>query len=160
MGKTRSRTTPRGKEASGPEASQPGRWLFKEEPSRYSFADLQRDGATVWDGVANNLARKHLRQVRQGDQVFYYHTGGEKAVVGVMEVVSDPGPEPGSDDPASVAVRVRPVRQLLQSVPLERIKADPLLSTWDLVRLPRLSVVPVTNVQWRRVEELANLPRT
>ena len=85
----------------------PGYWLFKEEPDHYNFADLERDGTTLWDGVVNNLARQHLRQVRRGDRVLYYHTGKEKAVIGEMEVVSDPQTDPTDLDPKAVAVRVK-----------------------------------------------------
>jgi predicted RNA-binding protein with PUA-like domain len=134
-------------------------WLFKEEPDHYSFADLERDGSTFWDGVTNSLARQNLRKVRQGDRVLYYHTGREKAVVGEMVVLSDPAPDPTSDDPKGVGVEVRPVRRLRAPVTLARIKADPALSGWDLVRLPRLSVMPVTRGQWRRVEELSREKR-
>ncbi len=130
-------------------------WLFKEEPTHYSFAQLQRDGRTVWDGVSNALARQHLRQVRRGDRVFFYHTGKEKAIVGQMRVVSDPRTDPDADDPKEVLVEVEPVRSLPHPVTLARIKADALLAGWDLVRLPRLSVMPVTDEQWRRVEELS-----
>jgi predicted RNA-binding protein with PUA-like domain len=130
-------------------------WLFKEEPDHYSFDDLQRDGTTLWDGVANALARQHLRQVRRGDRVLFYHTGKEKAVVGEMKVVGDPKPDPEGDDLKAVVVEVEPTRKLPQPVPLKVIKSDPLLAGWDLVRLPRLSVMPVTAEQWHRVEELA-----
>jgi predicted RNA-binding protein with PUA-like domain len=126
-------------------------WLFKEEPTHYSFADLERDGGTVWDGVSNNLALQNLRKVRRGDRVLYYHTGREKAVVGEMRVVSDP--EPGEDK--AVLVRVEAVRRLHSPVSLSRIKAEPSLAGWDLVRLPRLSVLPVTAAQWRTVEKLS-----
>lgn len=131
------------------------RWLFKEEPTHYSFAQLQRDGGTVWNGVSNALARQHLRQVRRGDRVFFYHTGKEKAIVGEMRVVSNPRTDPDADDPKEVLVEVEPVRSLPHPVTLARIKADALLAGWDLVRLPRLSVMPVTDEQWRRVEELS-----
>jgi len=132
-------------------------WLFKEEPTHYNFADLQRDGKTRWDGVSNNLARQHLRRVRRGDRVFFYHTGKEKAVVGEMRVVSDPTPDLSGEDSGAVTVEVEPVRPLSRPVPLARIKEDPLLAQWDLVRLPRLSVVPVSEEQWKRVEELGGL---
>ncbi|HXG11510.1 MAG TPA: EVE domain-containing protein [Gemmataceae bacterium] len=131
------------------------RWLFKEEPDHYSFADLCRDGRTRWDGVSNNLARQHLRKVRCGDRIFFYHTGKEKAVVGLMQAVSDAMTDPDSDDPRAVVVEVEPERELLHKVTLTEIKQDPLLADWDLVRLPRLSVVPVTEAQWKRVLELA-----
>jgi len=131
-------------------------WLFKTEPDCYSFDDLERDGSTLWDGVTNALARKHLRQAQPGDRVWYYHTGGEKAVVGEARVVGGPQADPTAEDDAnSVAVTVKPVRRLAHPVTLARIKADKPLASWDLVRMPRLSVVPVTAEQWARVEELA-----
>jgi predicted RNA-binding protein with PUA-like domain len=130
-------------------------WLFKEEPAHYSFADLERDGTTLWDGVTNNLARQNLRKVRPGDRVFYYHTGKEKAVVGEMRVVGDPQADPDSDDPKAVAMEVRAVRRLPRPVSLTRIKHDAQLADWDLIRLPRLSVLAVTEEQWRRVEQLS-----
>jgi predicted RNA-binding protein with PUA-like domain len=127
-------------------------WLFKEEPTHYSFADLVRDGRAVWDGVDNNLARQNLRKVGVGDRVLYYHTGKEKAIVGEMRVVV--GPRAPEDDPKAVVVEVEPVRGLPRAVALAEIKNDAALAQWELVRLPRLSVMPVTRAQWRRVEEL------
>jgi predicted RNA-binding protein with PUA-like domain len=134
------------------------KWLFKEEPTHYSFADLERDGTTIWDGVANALALQHLRRVCAGDRVLCYHTGKEKAVVGEMVVVAGPMADPSSGDDKQVVVTVRAVRRLQHSVPLSRIKSDRALATWELVRLPRLSVMPVTDAQWRCVEELSRLP--
>jgi predicted RNA-binding protein with PUA-like domain len=131
------------------------RWLFKEESTHYSFARLQQDGRTVWDGVSNALARQHLRKVRRGDRVFCYHTGKEKAIVGIMRAVTDARMDPDADDPKEVLVEVEAVRLLSHPVSLARIKGDSLLADWDLVRLPRLSVMPVTDEQWRRVEELS-----
>jgi predicted RNA-binding protein with PUA-like domain len=130
-------------------------WLFKEEPDHYSFSDLERDGNATWDGVSNNLARLNLRKVRRGDRILYYHTGKEKAVVGEMVAVSDSMPDPNGEDSKAVVVQVRPVRRLPNAVALARIKSDPQLATWDLVRLPRLSVLPVSDSQWQRVEELS-----
>jgi predicted RNA-binding protein with PUA-like domain len=129
-------------------------WLFKEEPDHYSFTDLQRDGRAVWDGVTNNLARQHLRQVRAGDRVLYYHTGKQKAIVGEMRVVA--GPRAPRDDPKAVVVEVEPVRAFARPVTLAEVKDDEELAQWDLVRLPRLSVMPVTQAQWRRVERVAS----
>jgi predicted RNA-binding protein with PUA-like domain len=131
------------------------RWLFKEEPTHYNFAQLLAEGRTVWDGVRNALARQHLRQVRKGDRVFFYHTGKEKAIVGEIRVVSDPWTDSQSDDPKEVRVEVEAVRWLPQPVSLERIKNDPQLAGWDLVRLPRLSIMPVSADQWRRIEEMS-----
>jgi len=130
-------------------------WLFKEEPDHYNYADLERDHTTFWDGITNNLARQNLRKVHKGDRVLYYHTGKEKAVVGEMTVTMGPMPDPNSDDPKAVHVQVKPVRRLPFPVTLDRIKKDPALASWDLVRLPRLSVVPVNKAQWRRIEELS-----
>jgi predicted RNA-binding protein with PUA-like domain len=128
--------------------------LFKQEPGCYSWSDLMRDGRTIWDGVSNALARKHLQAVREGDRVLFYHTGKDRAVVGEMTVVAGPRTPPG-DDPKAVVVEVAPVQAFPRAVNLAEIKADRLLADWDLVRLPRLSVLPVTEAQWRRVEELA-----
>jgi predicted RNA-binding protein with PUA-like domain len=128
-------------------------WLFKEEPDHYGFTDLLREGSTVWDGVENALARKHLREVRRGDRVFFYHTGREKAVVGEMRARADARSPEG--DEKAVVVEVEPVRELPHPVSLAQVKADLLLADWDLVRLPRLSVLPVTDAQWRRVEQLS-----
>lgn len=125
-------------------------WLFKEEPTHYSYARLELDGETTWDGINNALALKYLRQVRKGDRVFFYHTGTEKSVIGEMEVLADP-----QEGDTGVSVRVKPVRRLAHSVPLSRIKEEPLLAEWELVRLPRLSVMPVTEHQWQRIVELA-----
>lgn len=130
-------------------------WLFKEEPTHYNFADLERERTTLWEGVSNNLARQNLRKVRRGDRIFYYHTGKEKAIVGEMRAAGDPVSDIPDEDPKSVAVKVAAVRRLQLPIPLAQIKQDPLLATWDLVRLPRLSVVPVTEEQWRRVEALS-----
>jgi predicted RNA-binding protein with PUA-like domain len=131
------------------------RWLFKEEPTHYSFADLERDGTTVWDGITNALALQNLRKIRAGDRVLFYHTGKEKAVVGEMVVTEGPRPDPSGDDEKLVLLTVKPVRRLQHAVSLARIKADPAFAEWDLVRLPRLSVMPVTDLQWRRVNELS-----
>jgi predicted RNA-binding protein with PUA-like domain len=131
-------------------------WLFKQEPGCYSFADLCRDGSTLWDGVTNALARQHLRRARAGDRVLFYHTGKEKAVVGQMRVVRDPQSDP--EDPKAVAVEVAAGEALPRPVTLAEIKGDALLADWELVRLPRLSVVPVTEDQWRRVAELSRRP--
>jgi predicted RNA-binding protein with PUA-like domain len=137
-----------------------GFWLFKEEPEHYSFADLQRDGATVWDGVVNNLARQHLRNVKRGDRVLYYHTGKEKAAIGEMYVTEGPCSDPGSDDPKAVVVTVAAVRQWPRAVTLAQLKKEPLFAGSDLVRLPRLSVMPLGAAQWRRLEELAGASDT
>jgi predicted RNA-binding protein with PUA-like domain len=131
------------------------RWLFKSEPDSYSFDDLRRDGSTLWDGVTNALARKHLRAIQPGDEILFYHTGDEKAVVGVMKATSGPQSDPNSDDEKSVVVEVRPVRAFTNPVSLTRIKGQTKLASWDLVRNSRLGVMPVTDAQWQLVEQLA-----
>ncbi|MCS7166462.1 MAG: EVE domain-containing protein [Gemmatales bacterium] len=131
-------------------------WLFKEEPSHYSFDDLVRDGQTRWDGVSNALARKNLAQVRKGDLIFYYHTGKEKAIVGIMEAISDAYTLP--ENPKLYAVDVRPVEKLLRPVRLEEIKAEPVCAHWELVRLPRLSVMPVPKSIWNLILKLSRRP--
>jgi predicted RNA-binding protein with PUA-like domain len=136
------------------------RWLFKSEPDCYSYADLERDGGTLWDGVTNALARKHLREVQPGDEIWFYHTGDEKAIVGVMKAVGGPLADPSDEDPKSVAVQVKPVRKLKRPLTLTAIKADPALTDWALVRNSRLSVVPVSPEQWRRVEQLVKASKS
>lgn len=128
-------------------------WILKTEPSEYSYADLVRDKRTVWSGVSNALALKHLRTFAAGDHVLVYHTGGEKAVVGVARVKRGPYPDPKADDERLVVVDVEPVRALPQTVTLADFKADAKLSGTELVRLPRLSVIPLTASQYARVLE-------
>lgn len=136
----------------------PQYWLLKTEPSDYSYADLSRDGKTVWDGVSNNLALKHLRNMKAGDLAFLYHTGKERALVGIADVISDPYPDPKKNDPKLAVVDVKAREQLPQSVSLADVKAeDSEFSDFLLVRLPRLSVMPVTLSQWNRLLALAGM---
>jgi predicted RNA-binding protein with PUA-like domain len=130
-------------------------WLVKEEPAHYGFGELERDGKTVWSGVRNALAQKHLRSIRKGDRIFYYHTGDEKAVVGIARAASDAYPDP--DDPSGKAhvVDVAPVGRLARPVTLAEIKADPAFAAFPLTRMPRLSVMPVSGEEWARIEALA-----
>jgi predicted RNA-binding protein with PUA-like domain len=130
-------------------------WLFKEEPDHYSFADLERDGETLWTGVRNPLARQNLSKIKRGERIFYYHTGKEKAVVGEIQAIDDPMQDPNDSDPKAVAVKVKPVRRLPRPVTLKQIKEDPKLAQWELVRMSRLSVMPVNDAQWRRVLEMS-----
>ena len=130
-------------------------WLFKEEPTHYSFADLERDGQTVWSGVTNNLALQNLRKVAKGDQVLYYHSGNEKAIVGVAEIVKAAYPDPAEKDEKLVVVDIKPVRRLARPVTLAEIKAEKTFAEWELVRISRLSVMPVSPAHWRRIEELS-----
>ena len=128
-------------------------WLFKEEPTHYSFDQLRKDGRTVWSGVRNAVAQKNLRSVHKGDRIFYYHTGDEKAVVGVARAASDPYPDP--EDKAYVAVDVKPVAALPHPVTLAAIKSSGRFASFALVRLPRLSVMPVSDEEWDAIESMA-----
>jgi predicted RNA-binding protein with PUA-like domain len=130
-------------------------WLFKEEPDHYALDDLFRDKRTVWAGIENNLALKHLRSVKKGDQVLYYHTGKEKSVVGVMEVVKGPYRDPARDDDRFVVVDVKPVRRFDRPVSLAEIKSNPKFADFALVRISRLSVMPVTDEQYAEIERLS-----
>lgn len=130
-----------------------GGWLFKEEPDHYSYADLERDGQTVWNGISNPVALKNLRSVQVGDRVLYYHTGKVRAVVGEMKVTAGPTIDPG--DPKNVSVTVAPVKNWPRPVTLDEIKKEPALKTWDLVRISRLSVVKVSPDEWKLLEEMA-----
>ncbi len=130
-------------------------FLFKTEPSSYAFADLVREKRTVWEGVANAVALKHLRTVAKGDTVLIYHTGDEKSVVGVARAASDPYPDPKLDDPKRTVVDLEPVRALKHPVALATFRTDKVLATTELVRISRLSVMPLTAEHLARVEELA-----
>jgi predicted RNA-binding protein with PUA-like domain len=131
----------------------PAYWLFKTEPSDYSFADLTRDRRVVWEGVSNPTALGHLRAVKKGDVVAIYHTGGEKSVVGIAEVTRGAYPDPKLGDPKRVVVDLKPVRALATPVPLADFRVDPVLKTTELVRISRLSVMPLSPAHWARVLE-------
>ena len=130
----------------------PNRWLFKTEPSAYSFQQLQKDKRTVWDGVKNNLALKHLSGIKKGDWVSIYHTGDEKAAVGIARALSSAYPDPGKKDPKLFVVDIEPVKALSRPVTLAEMKANSKLKNFDLARLPRLSVMPVSEEQWKIME--------
>ena len=127
------------------------KWLLKSDPEHYSFSDLERDGRTVWDGISNSLALKHLRNVRRGDAVMVYHTGNERAIVGLAEAVSDPYPDPQQKDARMAVVDLQAKGKLARPVTLDEIKKSPELREFDLVRLPRLSVMPVSDAQWSKL---------
>lgn len=130
-------------------------WLFKEEPTHYSYDDLAKDRKTSWSGVKNPLAQKHLRSVRKGDRVFYYHTGDEKAIVGVMKAAGDAYPDPVDRSGKLYAVDVAPVRKLDRPVTLAEVKADRRFAEFPLTRISRLSVMPVTDAEWTAIEGLS-----
>jgi len=130
-------------------------WLFKEEPTNYSFDAFAKDGSTVWSGVKNPVAQKHLRSVKKGDRVFYYHTGGEKSVVGIAKATCDAYPDPGDTTGKAHVVEIAPVKKLARPVTLKDIKADPSFKDFALVRISRLSVMPVTEKEWARIEKMS-----
>ena len=130
-------------------------WLVKEEPTHYGFDEFVKDKKAVWSGVRNALAQKHLRAIKKGDRVFYYHTGDEKAVVGIAKAVSNAYPDPEDKSGKFVAVDLVPVERLPRPVTLAEIKADPAFKDFPLVRISRLSVMPVTDAEWKRIESLA-----
>jgi len=131
------------------------KWLLKSDPEHYSFSDLARDGKTVWDGISNNLALKHLRNVRRGDLIIVYHTGNERAAVGLAEAASDPYPDPQQKDVRLVVIDLQAKQKLARPVTLDEIKKSGDLKNFDLVRLPRLSVMPVTDAQWNAILAMA-----
>jgi predicted RNA-binding protein with PUA-like domain len=130
-------------------------WLFKEEPTHYSFDELVKDGRTMWSGVKNPLAQKHLHAVKRGDRIFYYHTGDEKAVVGIAKALGDAYADPEDASGRQAVVDVGPVKKLARPVTLAEIKADKAFASFPLVRISRLSVMPVTDAEWQRIERLA-----
>ena len=126
-------------------------WLLKTEPSDYAYSDLVLEKKTVWDGVSNNLALKYIRQMRKGDLALIYHTGNEKAVVGIAVLISDPYPDPEQNDPRLVVVDVKPKKKLVREISLAEVKSNSKLKDFELVRLPRLSVMPVETKIWKEL---------
>ena len=130
-------------------------WLFKEEPTHYGFDALVKDRKAVWSGVRNPLAQKHLRSVKKGDRILYYHTGDEKAVVGIAKALGDAYADPKDASGKQSVVDIVPVKKLPRPVRLAEIKADATFKNFALVRISRLSVMPVTDVEWTRIETMA-----
>ena len=130
-------------------------WLVKEEPTHYGWDALVKDKKAVWSGVRNALAQKHLRAMKKGDRIFYYHTGDEKAVVGIAKALSGPYPEPDDASGKFVAVDIAPVARLARPVTRAEIKADAAFKDFPLVRIGRLSVMPVSDAEWARIERMA-----
>jgi predicted RNA-binding protein with PUA-like domain len=131
------------------------RWLVKEEPDQYSFDRFVADGSTVWSGVRNPLAQKNLRAMKKGDRVFYYHTGNEKAVVGTAKVTETAYPDPKDKSGKLVVVELAADKRLKRPVTLAEIKASGRFADFALVRLPRLSVMPVSEEQWTAIEAMS-----
>ena len=130
-------------------------WLMKEEPEHYSYDQLEHDRKTVWAGVKNPLAQKHLRSIRKGDRIFFYHTGKQKAVVAVARAAGDAYPDPQDRSGKMFVVDVLPEKKLSRPVTLAEIKADRAFAGFPLVRMSRLSVMPVTDAEWTRIETIS-----
>jgi len=135
-------------------------WLVKEEPEHYSYDRLEKDGKTVWAGVKNPLAQKHLRAIRSGDRIFYYHTGKAKAIVAVAKAASHAYTDPQDRFGKLYVVDVVPDRRLHRPVTLAEIKADTSFASFPLVRMSRLSVMPVTDAEWKRIEGMSRSDRS
>jgi predicted RNA-binding protein with PUA-like domain len=130
-------------------------WLLKSEPSEFSYADLKREGQTVWDGISNALALRHLWAMKAGDRALFYHTGKERAAVGTATVASDPYPDPRLRAPVVVVVDIVPDRRFDRPVPLTTLKKEREFHGSALLRLRRLSLLPVTPAQWNLVNALS-----
>lgn len=127
-------------------------FLFKEEPEHYSYESFLRDKRTTWTGVRNAVAQKHLREVRKGDRIFYYHTGSEKAVVGIAKAAKNAYPDPAGE---GYVVDIVPVKRLRRTVTLAEIKKDRRFAKLPLVRTPRLSVMPIDDESWDAIIKMS-----
>ncbi len=130
-------------------------WLMKSDPEEYGFDDLMKAGIAVWDGVTNNLALQNIRKMKKGDTILVYHTGDEKALVGLATATSNPYPDPKADNEKIVVIDIKAKKRVKRPVTLSEIKALPEFAEFQLVRLPRLSVIPVSVDEYKRLAELA-----
>lgn len=130
-------------------------WLAKQEPSSYNFEQLRKDKKTMWDGVHNNLALKHINNMKKGDQIMFYHSGKEKQIVGIMEVASNPYPNPEEKNKRYVVVDVKYKKPLNRSVSLDEIKKQKKFKDWELLRISRLSVMPVPKTIWDSILKIS-----
>lgn len=130
-------------------------WLCKQEPSSYNLDLLEKEKKTAWDDVHNNLALKNMRQMKKGDLAFFYHSGDEKQIVGIMEITSKAYPNPKESDTRFVTIDVRFKKRLKRPVTLAEIKADKMFQDWDLLRISRLSVMPVPAQIWNKIIKIS-----
>lgn len=130
-------------------------WLCKQEPSTYNIEQLKKEKTTVWDDVHNNLALKHMTQMKKGDLAFFYHTGDEKQVVGIMEIISNPYPNPKEKNPRFVVMDVKYKKHLDSPVTLTQIKTNKKFKDWELLRISRLSVMPVPSQIWEEILKIS-----
>jgi len=129
-------------------------WLVKSEPSKYSWEQFEKDKQTFWDGVRNYAARNHLKSMKKGDQVLFYHSNEGLEIVGIAKVAKEAYQDPTTDDEAWVVVDLKPYKRIKKPVSLEQVKADKRLANMALVRLGRLSVQPVTENEWNIIMEM------
>lgn len=134
-------------------------WLLKTEPGTYAWDNLVADKKTTWNGVSNAQALMHMRAMKKGDLALIYHTGDQRQAVGIAEITSNPYPDPKQDDEKLVVVDLNPKKKLAHPVTLETIKNDPAFAAWDLLRIGRLSVVPVPRAMWKRLEQLSRMEK-
>jgi len=133
-------------------------WLAKQEPSGprgYNFETLKKDKTTIWDGVHNNLALKHMREIKKGDLVLFYHTGDERQIVGIMEVISDPYPNPKEDNKRFIVFDVKYKKSLKRPITLDEMKKQKKFQNWELIRISRLSVMPVPQQIWDTIIDIS-----
>jgi predicted RNA-binding protein with PUA-like domain len=135
--------------------AEPRHWLMKSEPDAYGWDDLVRDGEGYWDGVRNPTAAMHMRAMKQGDRVLFYHSNIGLEAVGIMEISGEAEPDRTDKTGRWVAVRVKPVKPLKQPVSLKAIKAEPRLAELPMIRQSRLSVVPISDAEWKVLIEMA-----
>jgi len=134
-------------------------WLAKQEPSGprgYNFSTLEKEKTTVWDGVHNNLALKHMRNMKKNDLVMYYHTGDERQIVGIMTITSKPYPNPEEDNERFVVVDVKYKKRLKNPVSLKSMKKEKSFKNWELLRISRLSVMPVPTDIWNSIIKISS----
>ncbi len=130
-------------------------WLCKQEPSTYNIDALQKEKTTTWDDVHNNLAVKHIAQMKKGDLAFFYHSGEERQIVGIMEITSNPYPNPKEKNPRFVVIDVKYKKRLPRPVTLDEIKANKKFKDWELLRISRLSVMPVSSQIWSEIVKIS-----
>ena len=132
-------------------------WLFKSEPEAFSWDRLVKEKRASWDGVRNYQANNNMKAMKKGDRGFFYHSGEEKQIVGIVEVVGEHHPDPSDETGRFGMVDVKPVKPMPKPVTLEQIKADPRLQALALIRQSRLSVVPVSDAHWKIICQMAGI---
>ena len=132
-------------------------WLVKSEPSKYSWDQFEKDKQTFWDGVRNYAARLHLRAMKKGDEVLFYHSNEGLEIVGIAKVAKEAYQDPTTEDDAWVVVDLKPYKRIKKPVTLAQVKTDKRLQNMALVRLGRLSVQPVTDDEWNVIMELGGM---